>query len=259
MSKGRHRAPRTPSTIGPTLAKAGAVALAATGPIAIYPTAAEAAPSSTSILEVIAKCESGNKNVNHNSALSGIKSTASGYLQILDSTWKAFGGTQFASRAINASREEQFIVGARILVGQGINAWSPSKGCWGSKISTAKPEAVITPEPKKFKVDPSKEQKKITPKTIVKKVSPPAKAVTSAPKKIKKQSPAPPAPLAPLAPTAHIARKAASSYLIRRGDSLSKIAAAHHMKGGWKALFNANRDTVKNPNLIYTGNHLRLG
>lgn len=242
MSKGRHRAPRTPSTIGPTLVKASALALAATGPIALYPTAAFASTTSapSSILEAIAKCESGNKNVNHNSALSGIKSTASGYLQILDSTWKAFGGTQFASRAINASREEQFIVGARILAGQGINAWNPSRSCWNSKISTANPKAVIVPEPKKFVVTPPKEAKKITPKTVVKKVTP------SAPKT------PPPA-------TKSIAKKVAKTYLIKRGDTLSKIAKAQHTKGGWKALFNANRDTVRNPNLIYTGNHLRLG
>jgi len=239
---GKHRAPRTP--ISQTLAKAGAVALAATGPIALSPTSAFASTptaevSETSILEVIAKCESGNANVNTRGG-----STASGYLQILDSTWKAFGGREFASRAIGASREEQFIVGARVLAGQGINAWSPSKGCWGSKISTAKPKAVVTPAPK----DPPKAQKKITPKTVVKKVIP--KTATSAPKTIKKQS---------SPPTASVAKKAASSYLIKRGDSLSKIAAAQHVKGGWKALFNANRDTVRNPNLIYTGNHLRLG
>lgn len=258
MSKGRHRAP---STLGSTFVKvsvkAGAVALAATGPVALYPASALAAPvaAEASILEVIAKCESGNKNVNHNSALSGIKSTASGYLQILDSTWKAFGGTQFASRAINASREEQFIVGARVLAGQGINAWNPSRSCWGSKISTAKPKTVIIPEPKKFDVEP---KKKITPKTVVKKVTPPPPATattkkpTSAPKTVKKN-----ATIAP--PTAHVAKRAAAGYLIKRGDSLSKIAAAQHTKGGWKALFNANRDTVRNPNLIYAGSHLRLG
>lgn len=244
MSKGRHRAP---STLGPTLArvgiKAGTVALAATGPIVLYPTSAMAAPVATSsVLEVIAKCESGNKNVNHNSALSGVKSTASGYLQILDSTWKAFGGTQFASRAINASREEQFIVGQRILAGQGINAWNPSRSCWGSKISTAKPKTVITPEPNKFKVTPPK---KITPKTVVKKVTPPP---TSPPKIVKKVAP----------PTAHVAKRAAASYLIKRGDTLSKIAKTQHTSGGWRALYNANRDTVRNPNLIYTGHHLRL-
>lgn len=245
MSKGRHRAP---STLGPTLTrigiKAGTVALAATGPIALYPTAAYASTDSdTGILEAIAKCESGNKNVNNNTVRG---STASGYLQILDSTWKAFGGKEFAPRAIHASREEQFAVGARVLAGQGINAWNPSRSCWGSKISTAKPKTVIVPEPKKYDVEP---KKKITPKTIVKKVTPP----TSTPKTVKKKN----TTTAP--PTAHVAKRAASSYLIKHGDTLSKIAATQHVKGGWKALFNANRNTVRNPNLIYTGNYLKLG
>jgi len=242
MAKGRHRAQRT-SKVGPTLAKAGAVALAATGPIALYPTSAFASTptaevSSSSILEIIAKCESGNRNVN---TLGG--STASGYLQILDSTWKAFGGKEFASRAIHASREEQFIVGARVLAGQGINAWNPSRNCWGSKVSGSTPAPTPAPAPAPKKVE-KPAVKKVTPKAVVK------KAPTSAPKTIKKQSPP---------PTAHVAKKAAVGYLIRKGDTLSEIAAAHHVKGGWKALFNANRDTVRNPNLIYTGNHLRLG
>lgn len=220
---GKHRAPRTPSNIGPTLAKAGTVALAATGPIALYPVSAFASTStaevsSPSVLEVIAKCESGNQNIN--TRIPG-GSTASGYLQILDSTWKAFGGKEFASRAIHASREEQFAVGARILAGQGISAWNPSRSCWGGKVSSPSP---TQPAPKT--------------------------TVVSAPKKIKKQSPP---------PTAHVAKKAAKSYLVRRGDTLSKIAAAHHVNGGWRALFAANRDTVRNPNLIYAGNHLRLG
>jgi uncharacterized Zn finger protein (UPF0148 family) len=235
-------------------------------------------------LEVIAKCESGNRNVNHNSALSGVHSTASGYLQILDSTWKAFGGREFASRAIGASREEQFIVGARVLAGQGITAWNPSRGCWGGKVnSTSAPKTAPKKTPvvsyanctevrnagkapirpgdpgfqKKFDRDGDGIGCEVTTKTTTtttapKKTAPKVvkKTVTSAPKTIKKQSPP---------PTAHVAKKAAASYLIQRGDTLSEIAAAQHVKGGWKVLFAANRDTVRNPNLIYTGNHLRLG
>lgn len=224
---GKHSAP---SQLRPRLARAGAIALTASTLPIFGAGVAEATEStestSSSILETIAKCESGNRNVNTAGG-----STASGYLQILDSTWKAFGGKEFASRAINANREEQFIVGARVLAGQGINAWNPSRSCWGSKISTAKPQTVITPTPKEFKVAP---KKKITPKTVVKKVVP-----------------ATPAPS-----TRTTAKKVAGTYLIKRGDTLNKIAARNGTT--WRALFAANRDTVRNPNLIYTGNHLRL-
>jgi LysM repeat protein len=57
-------------------------------------------------------------------------------------------------------------------------------------------------------------------------------------------------------------KKAASTkgvYVVRRGDSLSSIADAHHVKGGWRALYRANRTLIgKNPDLIYPGMHLHL-
>lgn len=243
---GRHNAPRKP--VLPAILKTGAVTLAATSPLVLFAPSAMAAPVSSSILEVIAKCESGNQNVNHNSARSGIKSTASGYLQILDSTWRAFGGTQFATRAINASREEQFIVGARILAGQGINAWSPSKSCWGSKIGSVPQKIEIPVPPKKVTPKPAPkviEKVKVTPKTTPK---PEVKKVVSAPKTIKKVTPP---------PTKVVAKKIARSYLIRKGDTLSQIAKTHGSTV--RRLASLNSDTVSNVNLIYAGKKLRLG
>jgi LysM repeat protein len=70
---------------------------------------------------------------------------------------------------------------------------------------------------------------------------------TSTPKVIKKQT-------AP--PTRSVAHVAAQSYLIKRGDTLSSIAKVNHSTV--KRLAGLNRDTVKNVNLIYVGNHLRL-
>ena len=48
-------------------------------------------------------------------------------------------------------------------------------------------------------------------------------------------------------------------YTIRRGDSLSKIAKAHYgnaMK--YPFLFEANREVIKNPDLIYPGQVIRI-
>src|SRR4029077_1629929 len=88
---------------------AGATALAFAGPAA-------AAPDST--WDAVAQCESsGNWSIN----------TGNGYyggLQFSQSTWNAYGGRQYASRADLASREEQIAVAEKTLAGQGWGAWS---------------------------------------------------------------------------------------------------------------------------------------
>ena len=48
-------------------------------------------------------------------------------------------------------------------------------------------------------------------------------------------------------------------YTVQPGDSLSKIAKEHYgdaMK--WPALFEANREVIKDPNLIYPGQQIRI-
>ena len=45
---------------------------------------------------------------------------------------------------------------------------------------------------------------------------------------------------------------------IRSGDTLSKLAAKHDVRGGWQALFSANRGTIRNADLIYVGQVIRL-
>jgi nucleoid-associated protein YgaU len=48
-------------------------------------------------------------------------------------------------------------------------------------------------------------------------------------------------------------------YVVRSGDSLSAIAARHEVRGGWRALYRANRTLIgKNPDLIQIGMHLHL-
>jgi murein DD-endopeptidase MepM/ murein hydrolase activator NlpD len=51
----------------------------------------------------------------------------------------------------------------------------------------------------------------------------------------------------------------AQEYTVVRGDTLVKIATVHHVKGGWKALYQANKKVIgKNPSLIRPGQHLTL-
>jgi nucleoid-associated protein YgaU len=77
-------------------------------------------------------------------------------------------------------------------------------------------------------------------------------------------STAPPAPApAKPSPTSAPATPAASSsprtYTVASGDSLSKIAKKFYGDGNqWKKIFEANRDTVKNPDLIHPGQVLKI-
>ena len=49
------------------------------------------------------------------------------------------------------------------------------------------------------------------------------------------------------------------SYTVEKGDSLSKIAKKVYGKASlWREIYNANQDHIKDPDLIYPGQVLRL-
>ena len=49
------------------------------------------------------------------------------------------------------------------------------------------------------------------------------------------------------------------TYTVVAGDSLSKIAKKIYGDGGrWKEIFEANKDTIKNPDLIHPGQTLKI-
>ena len=110
--RGRHRAP---STTGRTLARTAVAGAVAGAPLLAIAPAANAAPDTT--WDRVAQCESGgNWSINTGNGFSG-------GLQFTASTWRAFGGAQFADVAHNASREQQIAVAERVLAGQGWGAW----------------------------------------------------------------------------------------------------------------------------------------
>ncbi len=49
------------------------------------------------------------------------------------------------------------------------------------------------------------------------------------------------------------------SYTVKPGDTLSRIARAHHVAGGWHKLFDLNKKAVKSADLIFPGERLHLG
>lgn len=49
------------------------------------------------------------------------------------------------------------------------------------------------------------------------------------------------------------------TYIVKRGDSLWKIAAKEYGKGTkWRTIYNANRRTIRNPNRIRPGQRLEI-
>lgn len=53
-----------------------------------------------------------------------------------------------------------------------------------------------------------------------------------------------------------VAETTTTDYTVVSGDSLSKIGKAHGVS--WQAIFEANRDVIKNPDLIQAGWKLKI-
>lgn len=70
---------------------------------------------------------------------------------------------------------------------------------------------------------------------------------------------APPAPAtsAPAAP-AHAFTGQTVDYTIVSGDTLSTIAAAHNVTGGWVQLYTLNQALISNPDMIYPGQIIKV-
>jgi nucleoid-associated protein YgaU len=72
-------------------------------------------------------------------------------------------------------------------------------------------------------------------------------------------STAPAAPAKPTATSPPATPAAPRTYTVVAGDSLSKIAKKFYGDANkWKRIFEANRDTVKNADLIHPGQVLKI-
>ncbi|MFJ9319894.1 transglycosylase family protein [Streptomyces globisporus] len=192
-------------------------------------TAASAGAASGEVWEKVAACESsGNWAVN----------TGNGYyggLQFSGSTWAAFGGTQYAPRADLATREQQIAIAERVLDGQGPGAWPTCSVRAGLTRGGDAPGT--TPETG------------AAPQSAGSRTAQAAAAPQSAPPR--KARPAEATPT-------HVPGKR-DAYTVASGDSLSGIASAQRVAGGWQGLYAANRTVVGgDPDLIFPGQRLSL-
>jgi nucleoid-associated protein YgaU len=117
---GRHRAP---SQTGRTAARIATAGVAIAGPL-VASGQAEAGPGNG--WAAIIACESGGQNIPN------AVSSASGIFQIIDGTWRDYGGESFAPRAMLATKDEQTIVAERIYAARGLQPWESSRACWAS-------------------------------------------------------------------------------------------------------------------------------
>ena len=113
----------------------GAVVLTGAAAVSLGVLAAPASAAAPNDWNAVAQCESsGNWAIN----------TGNGYyggLQFSQSTWAAFGGTEYASRADLATKAQQIAVAERTLDAQGPGAW-PS--C-GKALNPSAPKAGAAP------------------------------------------------------------------------------------------------------------------
>ncbi len=213
---GRHRAAHTPVR-GPLAV--GAVLAAATAITASPMLAGTASAASAHNWDGVANCESsGNWHIN----------TGNGYyggLQFSASTWRAYGGGQYASRADRASKSQQIAIAEKVLRGQGVGAWPVC----GRNLRSASNTTHTSP------VRHSSARKHVATKHVVKHVH-----------------------RSTVKPSRHLSAVSKHMYVVRHGDTLSKIARAHDVSGGWRTLAHLNRGIIHNPNLIYTGERIRL-
>jgi murein DD-endopeptidase MepM/ murein hydrolase activator NlpD len=215
-AKGKHRRVRTSrfTRIGVTAGTAGAaIALPMVG-------ATGAHAASVSTWDKVASCESTNNwSINTGNGFYG-------GLQFTQSTWAAFGGTQYAARADLATKAQQIAIAEKVLAVQGPQAWpvcGPKAGLTKSSADTSSAPAASSATTKK-----TTETKSST-----------ASSSSSAPTS---------------------AKSSGESYKVVSGDTLAKIADAKGVAGGWQKLYAANKSVVGgNPDLIFPNQVLTLG
>ncbi|MDX2522984.1 transglycosylase family protein [Streptomyces europaeiscabiei] len=222
-SKGKHRRPSKAARAIAVAGVTGAAAIAA--PLMV---AGSASAATTSEWDAVAQCESGGDwSIN----------TGNGYyggLQFAASTWAAYGGTQYASTANQASKAQQIAIAEKVLAGQGKGAWPVC----GTGLSGAAYDGAPASGGTSNSGSSSQEStKKSTEDTRASRSSERATVETPTGKKVKKGD---------------------GEYKVVSGDTLSGIAEKKNVKGGWEKLFELNKDIIDDADFIYPGQQLHL-
>ncbi|MFH8480397.1 transglycosylase family protein [Streptomyces sp. NPDC018055] len=202
--------------------------------------ATNASAASVSTWDAVAQCESGgNWSIN----------TGNGYyggLQFSQSSWAAAGGTQYASRADLASKDQQIATAEKLLALQGPGAWACA-GAGGLTNDGVDPGVNTGSGQSQSKPQQAQPERKAEQPTTrsEQRTAPAAPKAESSKKTV-------------TTPTGEKVKKGDGEYKVKSGDTLSKIAQKEGVKGGWSKLFNLNDDIVKDADLIFPGQQLHL-
>ncbi|MEV8099828.1 transglycosylase family protein [Kitasatospora sp. NPDC085879] len=226
---GKHRRPSRTARIA-THTRVTGVCGAAVAASLLGSTTASAASVDT--WDAVAKCESSGNWANHDSGHNGHY----GGLQFSPSSWKAAGGLRYASRADFATKDQQIAVAERLLAMQGPGAWECASA---GGLTAHGPAADVHPD------GPAASSRSTYTRTM-----------TTASRPVSTSRPTTPALLRTKAGRVKHGR---GTYTVRPGDTLFGIARANHLPGGWQHLYGLNRGVVKNADLIFPGQRLRLG
>ncbi|MDX3696161.1 transglycosylase family protein [Streptomyces europaeiscabiei] len=226
-SKGKHRRPSKAARAIAVVGVTGAVAVAA--PLMV---AGSASAATASEWDAVAQCESGGDwSIN----------TGNGYyggLQFSASTWAAYGGTQYASTANQASKAQQIAIAEKVLAGQGKGAWPVcGTGLSGAAYDGAAASGGTSNSGSSSQESTQESTKKSAEDTRASRSSGRATVETPTGKKVKKGD---------------------GEYKVVSGDTLSGIAEKKNVKGGWEKLFELNKDIIDDADFIYPGQQLHL-
>jgi nucleoid-associated protein YgaU len=223
---GRHRKPASSSRVVARVAVTGALIGA---PVAL--TAGTASAQSGNNWDAVAQCESGgNWGINTGNGFSG-------GLQFTPSTWAANGGSGSPE---NASREQQIAVAENVLATQGPGAWPV---CGANLSSSASYSGTNTG-------GSSSSSSSSSSQGYSESSSSQGSSSYEAPEQTSSSTGS--APVQAAAPVS-IQNKAGGDYTVKEGDTLSTIASANGIAGGYTELFDKNSDVLTSADLIYVG------
>ncbi|MDH6574542.1 transglycosylase family protein [Kitasatospora sp. MAP5-34] len=221
-------------------------------PVAGLVTANSASAASVSTWDAVAQCEStGNWSINTGNGFSG-------GLQFTPSTWAAYGGTQYASSADQASKAQQIAVAEKVLASQGPGAWPVCSVKAGLTAGGTAAQVDTSSSSSSSSAASSSAKSSSTPKSVESKSTESKSATPKADSTVAKgHSNSSTYKSEAKAPAAQAPKSVAGTYTVKSGDTLSAIAADQGVN--LNTLYSNNAKVIGgNADVIFPGQVLSI-